>query len=72
MDVWIPVNSDAQIVVPVEEQMTNYTVREGDRVVWSEGHFVAGDSGVTGASADPRAVTFKVGSGHYHFVLTGS
>ena len=72
MDVWIPVNSDAKIVVPVEEDMTHFTIREGDRVVWSEGHFVAGDAGVTGAAMSRHAVTFGVGSGHYHFVLAGS
>jgi len=72
MDVWIPVNSDAKIVVPVEEDMTHFTIREGGRVVWSEGHFVAGDAGVTGAAMSRHAVTFGVGSGHYHFVLAGS
>jgi len=71
MDVWIPVNSDAKVVVPVEEDMTEFTVREGDRVVWSDGHFVAGDAGVTGASAQTHAITFDVGSGHYQFKLTG-
>ena len=71
MDVWIPVNSDAKVVVPMEDDMTEVTVREGDHVVWSDGHFAAGDAGVTGATAGSQAVTFEVGSGRYQFTLTG-
>ncbi len=71
MDVTIPVNSDAEIVVPEEPDMTRITVREGKHIVWSKGKFVAGDPGVTSAMAAPGAVVFHVGSGQYHFVLTG-
>jgi alpha-L-rhamnosidase len=71
LEVTIPVNSDAKVVVPKEEEMTPLTVREGDRVVWQNGQFVPGDPGVTGASAIQGKVTFDVGSGHYAFRLTG-
>ena len=71
MEVTIPANSDAKIVVPEEEDMTTVTVREGDRVVWSNGKFVPGDPGITAATAGPHAIEFSVGSGYYHFLLTG-
>jgi alpha-L-rhamnosidase len=71
LEVKIPVNSDAQVVVPVEEQMTDVVIREGDRVIWEKGQYVSGDPGLTGATQDGRAITFQVGSGHYSFKLTG-
>ncbi len=72
LDVVIPVNSDAKVVLPKEEGMTDIVVREGERVVWEKGRFVAGVTGLSGASqAKEGSVTFEVGSGHYLFTLTG-
>ncbi len=71
MDVVIPPNSDAKVVVPQLLNMTTITVREGDHVVWSKGQFVPGDPGVAAAAAGRGGVVFSVGSGHYHFLLTG-
>jgi hypothetical protein len=69
--VTIPVNSDAQVVMPAEEQMTDVVIREGDRVVWEKRHFVSGDPGLTGATQVGNTVIFQVGSGQYSFRLTG-
>ncbi len=71
MNVVIPPNSNAKVVVPKLINMTTIAVREGDHAVWSKGAFVPGDPGVTGASAEPQGITFDVGSGHYQFRLTG-
>lgn len=72
MNVTIPVNSDARIVIPREDYMTEVTVREGDRVVFDKGQYVAGDPGVTGATAEKNGdIIFAVGSGNYSFQLTG-
>ena len=71
MEVTIPANSDAKIVIPKEEDMTTVTVREGDHVVWENGKYVSGSPGITGAVARPNAIEFSVGSGYYHFLLTG-
>lgn len=72
LEATIPVNSDAKIVVPREEEMTEISITEGDRVVWEKGHFVAGVAGITGAEAEKNgAITFSAGSGHYSFKLTG-
>ena len=71
MEVTIPANSDARIVVPPEQKMTTVTVREGDHVVWENGKFVPGDPGITAAKEGPHGIEFSVGSGYYHFLLTG-
>ncbi len=71
LEVMIPVNTDAQVVISKQDYMTDVTVREGDQVVWDKSHYVAGDAGVTGAKEDRNAITFEVGSGHYSFKLTG-
>jgi alpha-L-rhamnosidase len=70
LEVAIPVNSDAQVVVPAEEQMTDVAIRESDRVVWEKGHYVSGDPGLTGATQDGITIIFQVGSGQYSFRLT--
>jgi alpha-L-rhamnosidase len=67
----IPVNSDGQIFIPKEEEWTDVTVREGDRVVWEKGKFIPGTPGITGAKADAKGITFEIGSGRFSFKLTG-
>lgn len=71
IDIRVPVNSDARVIVPEEPDMTRITVREGKHIVWSKGKFVAGDPGVTSATAAVGAIVFRVGSGQYQFALTG-
>lgn len=73
LNVRIPAGSDAEIVIPKEEEMTDVAVREGDHVLWSNGQYAAGDPGVTDARQDPRSgnIIVSVGSGRYDFVLTG-
>jgi alpha-L-rhamnosidase len=71
LEVTIPVNSDAQVVLPAEAQMTDVVIREGERVVWEKGRYVSGDPGLTGATRMGRTITFEVGSGSYSFRLTG-
>jgi alpha-L-rhamnosidase len=71
--VMIPAGSDAQIVIPKEQEMTAVTVREGGHAVWDKNQYVAGDPGVTVARQDAQSgdITVSVGSGHYEFELTG-
>jgi alpha-L-rhamnosidase len=71
LEVAIPVNSDAQVVLPTEPQMTDVVIREGDRVVWEKGHYVSGDPGLTGATREGTNIIFQLGSGTYSFRLTG-
>ncbi len=72
LEVVIPVNSDAKIVIPKEEQMSEVAVYEGDRTVWEKGKYVPGTPGITGASqGTDGSITIEVGSGRYAFKLTG-
>ena len=72
LEVMIPVNSDAKIVIPKEEQMSEVAVYEGDRTVWEKGKYVPGTDGITGASqGTDGSITIEVGSGRYAFKLTG-
>jgi len=71
LQVDVPVNSTATVSIPKEEQMTEITVREGDRTVWEMGHFVVGTPGVTAGKFQDDRVIFEVGSGQYAFRLTG-
>jgi alpha-L-rhamnosidase len=66
-----PVNSTATISIPKDEEMTQVTVREGDRTVWEKGQFVEGTPGVTAGKLVDGRVILEVGSGHYTFRLTG-
>jgi len=71
LDVDIPVNSDARVVLPRVDALTEVTVREGDRVIWENGRFVPSVPGITAAREEHGAITFEVGSGQYAFRLTG-
>jgi alpha-L-rhamnosidase len=71
LDVTIPVNSQARIVIPKEEEATELVLREGDQVVWEKGKYVPGVPGVTGASQERNGnMVLEVGSGRYSFKLT--
>ncbi len=71
LQVDVPVNSTATISIPKDEEMTQVTVREGDRTVWEKGQFVEGTPGVTAGKLVDGRVILEVGSGHYTFRLTG-
>ena len=81
LDVTVPVNSEAQIVIPKDDEMGDVVVREGGRIVWDKGAFVPGTPGVNSATVGAEgvsflaptkeAISFEVGSGQYAFELTG-
>jgi len=71
LEVTIPPNSDAKVYIPQEEQMTDITIYEGDRVIWEKGRFVPGTPGVTAGVKGHDDFVFDVGSGHYSFKLAG-
>ena len=71
LDVVIPMNSVATVTIPKEEEMTEVTVREGERVIWEGGKFVPGAPGVTGGRQANGDIVLDVGSGRYSFKLTG-
>ncbi len=71
VDVTIPVNSTASVALPKPEEATELRVREGERVVWENGKFVAGVPGVSGVSRRGDGdLVVETGSGEYSFTLT--
>lgn len=75
LKVSIPPGSDGQVVVPVPQEFTEYTITENGHVVWEKGNFVSGDAGVSSAEGRgllrTSGVVFKVASGTYDFKLAG-
>ena len=68
LKVRIPVNGTAEVSVP-KIGLKDVTVAEGGKTVYTGGGFIEGVSGITGAVETDDYVTFKTGSGSYHFVL---
>jgi alpha-L-rhamnosidase len=71
LEVEVPVNSSASVSIPKNLEMTEITIREGDRIVWDKNQLVDGAPGISTAKSEHERVTFEVGSGHYAFRLTG-
>ena len=67
LQVDVPVNATASVSIPQDPEMTEISIREGDRTVWEQGHFVEGTPGVTAGYLQGKRVVFEVGSGHYAF-----
>jgi hypothetical protein len=43
------VSSDADVVIPLNPEMTEVTLNEGSRVNWENGRYMPGDAGVEAA-----------------------
>ncbi len=72
VDVLVPVNSAAKVVIPKPVEMTDIMVREGERTVWESGKYVPGAPGVTNAGqGKDGSITIEIGSGRYTFKLAG-
>ncbi len=71
LDVTIPVNAQAKISVP-KLALKNLVLEEGGTPVWRDNAFLAGVPGVSNASETPGDITLEIGSGQYHFKLTGT
>ncbi|HEV2325800.1 MAG TPA: family 78 glycoside hydrolase catalytic domain [Terracidiphilus sp.] len=67
----IPVGSDGQVQIAFPSDFTSERVTESGRVIWENGHFVPGDSGVSGAKQQGNSLLFDVASGNYAFQLNG-
>lgn len=72
LNVTLPPNSHATVLLPTVSPAASVTVTEGKRTVWKGGSFVAGTGGVTGGSVgfDGITVAFSVLSGSYEFAST--
>ena len=81
VEITVPVNSEAEVVIPKDEEMGEVVVRESGKIIWDNGAFVPGAAGVRSATEGApgvaylapvqRGIAVQVGSGHYKFDLTG-
>jgi alpha-L-rhamnosidase len=71
MRVTVPVNADAEVVIPIPPEITEFTVRDGDRVIWQNGKAIAGIDGITAVQQKDGNIIVNVGSGRYYFQLAG-
>ena len=69
LEVQIPVNSEAEIVIP-KLDLQKYWIRESGKVLWQNGQYLPGVAGVSGAKETPNSFVVGVGSGHYVFQLS--
>jgi alpha-L-rhamnosidase len=70
MDVTVPVGSTAEVIIP-KLNLRNVSVTEGGKIVWQDGAFRAGASGVSAARETSGAIIVEVGSGSYAFERKG-
>ncbi len=66
LDVTIPANTTASVSIPLVGSK-NTTITEGNEVVWKDGNFVKGVTGITGGKQEAGYITFSSGSGEYRF-----
>lgn len=70
MDVTIPANSSATVSIP-GMGTAPVTIQESGKTVWSNGAYIKGVWGISGASLNTDRVDVQVASGSYHFQATG-
>ena len=71
MDVTIPANTSATVSLP-GGGTGPFTIQESGKPVWSNGAYISGVAGISGASVNGDRVELQVGSGTYSFRVTGS
>jgi len=71
-DVTIPVNCDAEVLIPESPQWSQSRLLEGGHTVWENGAYISGDAGILGVQKEGHRLVAKVGSGNYTFQLQGS
>jgi alpha-L-rhamnosidase len=69
LEVQIPVNSEAEIVIP-KLDLQKYWIRESGKVLWQNGQYLPGVAAISGAKETPNSFVVGVGSGHYIFQLS--
>ena len=72
LNVTLPPNSAARVVVPTLRPAASAVIAEGGTTVWAGGRFVPGVPGVSSGAAgsDGESVEFAVGSGTFSFTTT--
>jgi alpha-L-rhamnosidase len=70
VNVTIPANTSATVSLP-GSGTGPFSVHEGGKSVWSNGAYVSGVTGISGAAMNGDRVEMQVGSGTYHFQVVG-
>jgi hypothetical protein len=70
ISITVPLGSAASVAVPLLRSGLSGRISEGGRLVWTDGAFVPGVEGVTGATASSGVVHLDVASGEYQFVTS--
>jgi alpha-L-rhamnosidase len=71
LDVTIPVNSEAEIIMP-KLNLKDISLMESSLLLFSEGRFKTGMAGITMVDETRSSINIKVGSGRYSFKLMGN
>ena len=71
LDVSIPVNSTARISLPTLG-LSNISLSESGNTIWQNNAYLPGRDGITSARARAAYIDVDIGSGTYHFELTGT
>jgi len=70
LDVTIPVNSEAEIIMP-KLNLKDISVMENSLLLFSEGRFKTGLAGIIMVDETKTSINIKLGSGRYSFKLIG-
>jgi alpha-L-rhamnosidase len=70
LDVTIPVNSQAEIHIPML-RWENVTLKESGKQIYDGQKFLTGEKGIRMVEQTKNEVVVKIGSGRYHFELIG-
>jgi alpha-L-rhamnosidase len=71
VQVTVPANADAEVLIPEDLQAAESKLLEGGRAIWENGRYVSGDEGVLDVRKDGHTFRVRVGSGSYAFQLRG-
>ena len=71
LEVTIPVNSTARISLPTLG-LSNVSISENGNTIWQNNAYLPGREGIKSARTRPDYIDVEIGSGTYHFELTGT
>ena len=71
LEVTIPVNSTARVSLPTLD-LSNISVSENGTTIWQDNAYLPGPEGITSARTRTGYIDIDIGSGNYHFELTGT
>ena len=71
LNVITPPNSKAEVDIPTDGLHSPFTLKESGNVIFENGTFKKGASGIDDVSENKKYIKVNIGSGNYKFVLSG-